>query len=896
MTSATLIGRRLGSYEIRSLLGTGGMGEVYRAQDSKLGRDVALKFLPTQFTSDPDRLARFEREARALAALSHQHVAGIYGIEDLDDAGTSRRTLVLELVEGETLADRLTRGAVPLAEALNVASQIANALEAAHERGLIHRDLKPANIKITPGGVVKVLDFGLAKAIGVAGGHDFTQSPAVTVDETRDGVILGTFAYMSPEQARGKPVDKRTDIWAFGCVLYEMLAGRKAFERETVSDTMAAVLEHDPPWQRLPAAMPPNVRRVLQRCLEKDVHKRLRDAGDARIELDEALRGGTPGAVARRAPVLSRAVPWFAAVIIVTVLAAAFYMPRFRTPDGGSGPPAPPRMKFGQMTSQSGVEWFPSLSPDGKWVVYAGEGTGNRDIYLQSVTGQTPINLTPDSMDEDDQPAFSRDGERIAFRSGRDGGGIFVMGRTGESVRRVTRQGFKPAWSPDGSELAFTTQNVELTPQNTQGQSELWVVNVNSGVQRHLNVGDAVLANWSPHGRRIAYTKRLGDGRQRDIWTSPSGTGESTPVTNDAANDWGAVWAPDGQHLYFTSDRAGSMNLWRVAIDEETGKTLGQPEPITTPAPFVAHPTISGDGSRIAYSSVLQSRNIQKLALEPATGVPKGEPTWLTTGSRSWANPDPSPDGQWIAFYSSAPEEHLFVVRNDGTGLRQVTNDAAVTERVPRWSPDGKWIAYFSNRRSATFQASKIRPDGSDLQLLTEASDDVRYPIWAPDGARMAITVIGKTPDAGHVYIFDPSQPWMQQNPQLLPPLQNPRLLFLVNSWSRDGERLVGQAGLASQGVVTYSLRSGTFDRLTDFGEFPVWLPDSQRVLFVSGGKDFFVVDTRSRNVQKVFSVNRDVIGPAQLSRDGRGAYFSRRTTEADIWLLTLDAAGKAER
>jgi Tol biopolymer transport system component len=218
-----------------------------------------------------------------------------------------------------------------------------------------------------------------------------------------------------------------------------------------------------------------------------------------------------------------------------------------------------------------------------------------------------------------------------------------------------------------------------------------------------------------------------------------------------------------------------------------------------------------------------------------------------------------------------------------------VTSEPAIIDRVPRWSPDAKWIAYFSNR-SATYQLWKIRPDGSGVQQLTEAGDDVRYPIWAPDGSRMAVTVIGQTPEAGQVYIFDPNLPWRQQTPQLLPPLQSPRLLFVVNSWSRDGERLVGQAGLAPHGIVTYSLRSGSFDRLTDFGEFPVWLPDSQRVLFVSGGKEFFVVDARSRKVQRVYSVKRDVIGPPQLSRDGREVYFSRRVTEADIWLLTLES------
>jgi Tol biopolymer transport system component len=242
-----------------------------------------------------------------------------------------------------------------------------------------------------------------------------------------------------------------------------------------------------------------------------------------------------------------------------------------------------------------------------------------------------------------------------------------------------------------------------------------------------------------------------------------------------------------------------------------------------------------------------------------------------------------------IAFYSSPPEEKVYVVRADGTGLRQVTSDPVVIDRVPRWSPDGKWIGFFSNRNSAHYQVWKIRPDGSDAQQLTDVSDDVRYPIWSPDGMRMAVTVIGQTTADGRVYVFDPNRPWNPQNAQVLPPLQNPAELFVVNSWSPDGERLVGQAGLAPRGIVTYSFRTGRFDRLTDFGEFPVWLADSRRVMFVSGGKDFFVADIRSRHVQRVWSVTRDVIGPPQVSRDGRSAYFSRRVTESDIWMVTLD-------
>ena len=266
----------VGPYRIDRLVGAGGMGEVYRARDTKLGRDVAIKVLPGAFTSDPERLTRFEREARLLAALNHPYIAAIYGFEET--AGL--RALVLELVEGETLADRVARGPVPIAEALSIARQVAEALEEAHAHGIIHRDLKPANVKVTPDGVVKVLDFGLAKAfVGDGSGPDVSQLPTVTVEGTREGVIAGTVAYMSPEQARGKTIDKRTDIWAFGCVLYEMLTGRRAFAGHDVSETLAYVIAKDPDWTVVPAATPPAIGKLMQRCLAKNPKRRLPDIG-----------------------------------------------------------------------------------------------------------------------------------------------------------------------------------------------------------------------------------------------------------------------------------------------------------------------------------------------------------------------------------------------------------------------------------------------------------------------------------------------------------------------------------------------------------------------------------------------------------------------------------------
>jgi Tol biopolymer transport system component len=883
------VGHRLGKYDVVAPLGAGGMGEVYRAHDARLGRDVALKILPRAFTSDPERLARFEREARVLAALNHPHIAGIYGIEETGTAPA----LVLELVEGPTLADRIAAGRIGVEEVLAIGRQIADALSAAHDKGIVHRDLKPANVKVTSSGVVKVLDFGLAKPDAQAATPELAHSPTITVTGAREGLILGTAAYMSPEQARGRSVDKRSDIWAFGCVLYEMLTGRKAFDRETVSETLAAILEGAPNWRMLPAATPASVRRLLQRCLEKDVSRRLRDIGDASLELDDAIGRFGSRSLPRRLFELGREQRLVAVVGVTAVSTAILAGLLWRTWGVRPGTREPFHLSFTPITSQPGLEWFPSLSPDGRWVVYGGEADGNRDVFLQSTTGQTPINLTADSTDDDDQPAFSPDGERIAFQSSRDGGGIFVMGRTGEAVRRLTRRGFKPTWSPDGRDIAFTTENADLDPQNTLGLSSLWVHNVASGQERQIGTVDAVLPSWSPHGERIAYTTRgaIAGSTRLDIWTVHRSGASPVAVTTDGAPNWNPVWAPDGRHLYFVSGRGGPINLWRVPIDEASGTPTGPPEAVMTPSPFVAHITISADGGRIAYSSILRSRNIQRLRIDPTTGTPRGEPTWITTGSRLWANPDPSPDGRWVVFYSSVqPEGDLYVVRTDGTGLRQLTSGAEPIDRMPRWSPDGQWIVFHSIRGKDQY-LWKIRPDGSDRQQLSPLADAI-YPVWSPDGSRIAVLMgAGIGHPENNVYVFDPTRSWNDQKPEIIPPPADSPDEFVVNAWSPDGLRLAGQAGLAARGIITYSLRSRTFERLTDFGGYPVWLPDSRHVMFVAGGRGFHVVDTRSRKVEKVFSVQRDIIGPPQLTRDGREAYFTRRVTEADIWLLTLSAS-----
>jgi Tol biopolymer transport system component len=861
-------------YRIEHPLGGGGMAMVYLAEDLKHHRKVAIKVMRPEVAASLGA-ERFLREIEIAAKLTHPHILALH------DSGEADGFLyyVMPYIEGETLRDRLnTEGQLPLEEALQLTREIAEALDYAHDVGVIHRDIKPENVMLS-GGHPVVADFGIARAVTVAGGERLTET----------GIAVGTPAYMSPEQATAGQIDGRSDIYSLGCLLYEMLSGDPPFTGSNVQAVIAKIVNTDPvPIRKIRDTVPPQVDAAVLASLAKipaDRFATAREFVEALTSKGSVVYLGARGVWTRaRRP---------AAMVALGLLVAAVSYLALQPRDRGTGA-VPIRASYSRLTAESGVEWFPSLSPDGRWTVYSGGGSGNRDIYLQSVGGQNPINLTADSPADDDQPAFSPDGEQIAFWSSRGGGGIFVMGRTGEAVRRVTRVGFRPSWSPDGRQLVYATENVVVNPQNTEGLSQLWVVDVNRGEQRRLDVVDGVLPSWSPHGHRIAFMRRQDQtgAFQADIWTVRVAGGEPRAVTNDVATDWSPVWSPDGRYLYFSSDRGGSMNLWRVAIDEESGETLGQPEPITTPATLLTHISVSGDGRSIAYSSILVTQNIQRQSMDPATALPIGQPSWVTTGSRRWSSPDPSPDGEEIVFYSlTQPEGHVYVAANDGTGLRRVTGDTAI-DRVPRWSPNGDWIA-FSSTRSGQLEVWKIRPDGSDLTQLTVGG--VGMAAWSPDGSRMA----GSSVQEGRrtMFIFDPNNAWDEQVPQVLLPPDESFADFTVNSWSPDGERVAGEPSFRDDGIIVYTFRTGTYERLTDFGQWPIWFPDSRRLLFVSRGKQFYVVDIETREVRPVFSVERDVIGLPGLSGDAREMYFSRRVTESDIWLLTLASdAGESER
>jgi len=750
--------KTLGTYAVERELGRGGMGVVYLARDPRLDRSVAIKLLPDAFARDPERLARFEREARLLASLNHPNIAGIHGVEE---AG-GHRLLVLEYVPGDALSLRTERGPLPIDDALDICRQIAAAVEAAHEGGVVHRDLKPANVKITPDGTVKVLDFGLAKSgTGPSTGSepDLTRSPTLALAATAEGVILGTAAYMSPEQARGKPVDKRTDIWSFGCVLYECLTGRQIFMGETVSDMIAKILEREPDWAALPAQTPAKVRDLLHRCLDKDPKKRLRDIGDARIELEQALdarssatRTAAAAAQARTRAALSPRAMGLAALLIVAGAAAGIGLWSALGPDGTGGRGAgrgPVRLSIGIPKTIRAI--YAGLTPDGRGILVYGSGRradGTDEPYLRLYARRLDryeLEAVP-GTERVQYGTLSPDGRWLAFlatiseeSSQRRLAKVPIDG----SSPPVTLTDWDEAWSAsfqwlqDGDILIFSDNSTRLVRVPSGGGPPKPAIPLDTGgVSAGFGPG-----NLLPGGRALFLSAGLWGARgyQQDQWLLDVKSGKAHRLIENAGN---ARYLRAGQ-LVFTRGEAlmaVPFDLGRLEIQGDMVALLGG---VRTPNSW-DHGifSISDDGSLLYPPGGRVGTNRQLVMVDAAASVAP-----FTSERRPYeTSPAVSWDGRKVAVVvpNAKGTYEVWVADLGHPGLRRMLTLPTADCAAPLWSPDGQRLAY---RRTARDQDDGIyiqRADGtgSPQPVLKRESQEVSLDpsSWAPDGLGLLVT------------------------------------------------------------------------------------------------------------------------------------------------------------
>jgi len=841
---ALAAGTRLGPYEILGPLGAGGMGEVYRATDTKLGREVAIKVLPLEVAQDPERLARFEREAKLLASLNHPNIAAIYGLEESD----GKPFLALELVEGEDLKQRLARGAVPVDEALEIVEQIAEALEEAHGKGIVHRDLKPANVKLTPDGKVKVLDFGLAKAWGgdaSSGGSsiDLSESPTLARTGTLAGVILGTAAYMSPEQASGKAVDKRADIWSFGVVLFEMLAGEALFSGETVSEVMASVIKEEPRWDRLPATCPPAITRLLNRCLRKRPRERLQDIGDARLEIQEVRTGAAVEAApsssdvegALRAERRRHSLERWAWTAVALVLAGIATFLGYRLLTQAFAPPRAAHFVLETPPGLSAPDWgAPVVSPDGSQVVFAAsESDGRARLWTRPLDapGVRPLAGTEGAS----SPFWSPDGGSVAFFVEGELRKLSLASGTVQKICALPRPGPRGGtWAPDGT-VVFATGG---------DAARIHVVSAGGGEARPFTEADASRGDsgqyWPqflPDGRRFLFHVTMTEGDSGLYVASLDRPGERRLVRSGLAR---SLYAPSG-HLLFVRDGT----LLAQPFDATRAELAGEPAAVSEGVATWTRVPIFGWG----WFSVSPSGTLTYLERQDASGF---ELTWLDRqGARLGTVGQP----QRYRQLALSPDERRVAVEITDGGTSDIwTIDLArgVASRLtsgpadkynPVWSPDGREVAF-------TFiqGAADIRVYHKALQGNTPASPlgpDLKgvFPECWSSPVKALLYVTLQSPEGQAFGMLSPDgnaepETILKRSSQIDEPQVSPdgRWLAYVSQESGQWEVYVQPFRQEGEGVRVS----------TDGGGQPRWRGDGRELFYVSPAGRLMAVDVRA--------------------------------------------------
>jgi serine/threonine protein kinase/Tol biopolymer transport system component len=815
-------GTKLGPYEITGAIGAGGMGEVYRARDTKLGRDVAIKVLPEAFARDAERMARFQREAKVLASLNHPNIAAIYGLED----SSTTHALVMELVEGPTLADRIKCAPIPIDEALRIAKQICEALEYAHERGIVHRDLKPANLKVTNDDAVKILDFGLAKALeGDVSSMDIANSPTITRMATQANVLLGTAAYMSPEQAKAKPVDRRADIWAFGCVLYEMLTRKMAFRGESVTDTLASVIKEEPDWSQLQAGTPIRVRVLLQRCLQKEPKQRLRDIGDARISLDEVLSDTpdpSPAAAAQPAssPLSRRILSLVGALLLGAATAALVTWNLKPAPPSSSKPVTRAAITLPPGQQLAGLEDAPAiaLSSDGTHLAYVARQGGTQQIYLRAM--DSPEAKPVPGTEGGAGPFFSPDGQWLGFFVGArlkkvsaNGGATLDLSDVG------TLSGAGASWSSQGiiafaNAAASSLKQVQEAGGVPQPLTRLERVDVNHRWPEFLPGGRAVLFAAGRSG--ITF----GDAQ---VAVQPVGSGERRNLAQPGTKP---AYAASGHLVY-----AQGGSLLAVPFDPQRLTIAGAGVPVVesvmqSPVTGVAQYSISATGSLVFIPGGIQAKQSRLVWVSH-----NGSEQILAAPARAYRFPRLSPDGRRVAVSITEQDSQSWVYDFSRQTLTRFTF-AGSQNYDPVWTPDGKRIAFESNNSGPLNIFWQLADGSGGLERLT-TSQYINAPTsWSPDGQLLAFAEVNPTTGASVSVLRMSDRKVLTFN----------RTQFNENEprFSPDGRWLAyisDESGRYEVYVQPYPGPGGKFQISTEGGTEPAWNPRGKELYYRSGDK-----------------------------------------------------------
>ena len=909
-------GTTLGTYRLEKLLGEGGMGEVYVAVDEKLGRTVALKILRPEVVADPEHRARFEREAKALAALNHPGIVTIYALEEAD----GDTFFVMDLVEGRTLTKIIEgEGGLPVPRILDLAIPIADAIAAAHKRGIAHRDIKPDNIIVGPRDKVTVLDFGLAKKGGVQFSGAEPDVTAPTMHVTLEGKIFGTVNYMAPEQAEAGETNLATDVFSLGVVIYEMATGDLPFKGDSAMSILSSILKDKPvPMATHDKAVPPEFEDLIHRCLEKDPDRRWQSALDVRNELEiikQRLENPPPAtAEASSTSGVQEGVKgrmgWMVATCIFALATGVLAVLLLGSSGGGEGTPAEvsPVTKeiwtFDCLTTDPGREDHPTLSPDGDFIAFSMRSSETADqtsIYLLGVGGNRPIELTADMPGFESSPRFSPDGKQIAFRSGRIGedGDIHVMRTTGDLRRPVGVNGFAPDWSPDGKKLVYSTVGY-LQPHGRPTAGALRIIDLESGDDREIYPGDAVDPRWSPNGEWILFwtvgpVDESGvfqiTGR-RDIGVVRADGSEARLITDDVEFDWTPAWADGGRKIVFSSNRGGPIGLWELDFDPETGETGKEPRPIPAPSTYAGRLDVSSEGNAIVFVDGMENVRFGRIRIDLDTLETNGLPEQIFDGGFGTLF-DVSLDGERIVV-SGGPmrSDDLYVSRGDGSQLRQLTEDA-YRYLEPRLHPDGNRILFFSNR-SGDYEAWEVGVDGGGYRMLTDGWRLIDTPtVSAADGTRATST-------GQQWFILPPdmkAMPFSKANP--MPDIDDSGRWFFPQAFSSDGRRILGHANpegpyspSSERRIAIYDVEKEDYEiierRLVEPPFSVDWAPDEQRIL-IGNSDGIFVYDPETDELATVMEMDVDQSVNVEFRVTSNGyLYYSVPEDERDIWIARL--------